>query len=131
MSTAITPDAPISEGVDCSRLHYLVYKWAGAPVQRVIARDMTMGRGGWRGSEKSLDTADHLDLIWWTWKRRPERPYGHIGAILLGDNGLLGVIHASETHGHTIWQEMKGVLNRDAVAVKRPLIVDGDVPQGK
>jgi len=119
MSASIRPDDPIESGVDCSRYGYLVCKWSGVPVQRVTARDMAMGFGGWTGIKVSEDDADELDFFWWTWRNKPQRAYGHVGYGFILPNGLLGVTHASQTRGHIVLDKFEGKLVSDLVLIKK------------
>jgi len=119
MDTKIKPDDDIRVGVDCSRYGYLVFHWSGLPVRRVTAREMALGFGNWVGRDITLDDADECDIVWWTWKNKPDRPFGHVGYILALPNGLLGVTHASSVRGHIVHEKMEGVLLRDLVKTKR------------
>jgi cell wall-associated NlpC family hydrolase len=104
MSGKIKPDAPTSEGIDCSRLFYLAQKRAGGVRKRVPARDMALGKGGWEGTTvNALPDAKHLDLFFFTLKEG--RPLGHVG-ILLIMNRIWHLGHASSGRGQTVIDEI-------------------------
>jgi hypothetical protein len=62
---------------------------------------MALGLGGWRGVDVvELRDAEDRDLVFWTWRDKPARKHGHVGAVLVGDSsGLPEVAHASERRG--------------------------------
>ena len=119
MDSKIRADDPIERGVDCSRLHYLCHTRAGLPFRRVTSREIALGLGGWIGSDVSIDQADETDLTFWTWKNRPDRPFGHTGALIIHpQTGLLEVVHASQSRGKTVHEPLQGILLRDLVKVR-------------
>jgi hypothetical protein len=125
MSVDIAPDAPVEEGVDCSRYHYLVYTRAKVVPrpQRVTSREIALGRGGWTGITIPLNEAKDLDIVFWTWRDRPDRPDGHTGAFLEQPDGELKVTHASSKRG-VVLDSMRGSLIRDVSRVRRITIGD-------
>ena len=117
--------------VDCSGLIYHLFKQSGIAVRRSQALRMRMGLDGWTGRDVKLDDADHLNLIWWTWKDKngkvanPARPHGHIG-ILSEDSRtkLIEAVHASSGKGRVVSQQVRGQLLRDISAIR--VITIGD-----
>lgn len=116
--------------VDCSGLLYHVYKQSGIAVRRSQALRMRMGLDGWIGRDITIDDADHLDVIWWTWQTKGQevksaRPHGHIG-ILSEDSRtkLIEAVHASSSKGKVVSQQIKGQLLRDISALRRITIGD-------
>jgi len=120
----IKPDAPVGEGVDCSRYKYLVYKWAGVGMmQRVTSQDMAEGRGGWTGEDIDIDQVEELDMIWWTFKDERRRIHGHVGAFLRDPtHGTPKVTHASPSRGQIVCDEFRGRLREDYSKVRRIII---------
>ena len=104
MSNNIRPNAPTSEGVDCSRLFWLAQHRAGGVRKRVISRDMALGKGGWEATTIStLPEAQHLDLFFFTMKE--QRPLGHVGILLILDK-IWNLGHASMGRGQTVIEEI-------------------------
>lgn len=104
MRDNIRPDAPISDGVDCSRLFYLAQKRAGGVRKRVKSRDMALGKGGWTATSiNTLPEAQHLDLMFFTIKEN--RPLGHVGILLILDK-MWNLGHASLSKGKTVIEEI-------------------------
>jgi hypothetical protein len=80
---------------------------------------MRTGLGGWIGKDTDIDHAGELDLVWWTWIDKPNRPHGHVGVVLTGhQSGLFEVTHSSSSKGVVV-QELKGYLFRDISAIRR------------
>jgi hypothetical protein len=122
MDDKIKPDDPIKLGVDCSRYMYLSARRAGIPVLRTTAYGMAMGNAGWVGNTITVDEANHLDLVWWTFK--PTRQHGHVGAFFVDSKiGLLQTTHASEKRG-VVLEQLKGVLITTISAVRHLTIGD-------
>jgi hypothetical protein len=80
---------------------------------------MAYGLGNWVGKEVSEKDADELDVMWWTWKNKPERPFGHVGTVLLFKNGTFGITHASMGRGFIVHDKYEGVLVRDRARIRR------------
>lgn len=114
------------EGFDCSGMLFRAAVRAGIPgVTRQTARNMARGIGGWSGQPIKLRDADETDLLWWTWKDRPDRIWGHVGTVLLGIRSrLLEVVHASGSKKRVVMQPMRGVLLRDLKLIRRLTIGD-------
>lgn len=129
MDYRIKPDDPIEKGVDCSRYHYLAYRWAAVPgIQRVTSYDIAMGKGGWIGVDvKSLADIEDSDMVFWTWANRPDRPHGHTGRFKRTQDGHFQVAHASSGKGHIVVQDLTGALHRDITKIRR--ITIGDTPR--
>ena len=53
---------------------------------------MANGKYGWIGEDITLDTADDLDVIWWTFKK--DRPHGHVGVLWRDRDGSPAVTHS-------------------------------------
>ena len=111
---------------NCSGLIFAAAREAGIPgIRRTTALEMRYGRGGWTGHDVGMRDAEECDLIWFSWKNRPDRPHGHVGVLLEGrQSGNLGVLNASQTRGFVIWDEYGGVLERDTSAIRRLTIGD-------
>jgi len=124
MDIKIKPDDPLSAGVDCSRLHYLVYKRAGVlGIKRVTSWDIAHGLGGWRGINVKSEDAEELDIPFFTFK--PKRPFGHTGVFMVGGkSGLLELLHASSFHGKTVLVPFDKKLQKALVRVRRITIGD-------
>lgn len=121
---------PLNSKADCSGYIFWVFHDAGLPVHRTTAIEMRKGLSGWVGKDIPLDQADETDIIWWTWKDKPDRPHGHVGAFFVGQgSNLLEVTHASSNAGHVVIQPITGVLLRDVSAVRT--ITIGDQPAFK
>jgi hypothetical protein len=111
-------------GVDCSGYLYLAAKRAGLPVQRTTALYMSKGFGGWESIKIQVKDISHLDLTFWTWRDKPNRPEGHVGVVLMEPGEIeLRVTHASEKRG-VVLDKLEGVLKRDLTAVRRLTIDD-------
>lgn len=108
------------KGIDCSGYLYLAAKRSGIPVTRTTAILMEQGLGGWHGKRITLDDAQELDIVWWTWLNKPQRKHGHIGFFLVNTRGsnLLEVTHSSSSKGVVI-QQLRGSLLRDISSIKR------------
>lgn len=113
------------KGVDCSGYLYLAAKRSGIPVHRTTAIQMEAGLAGWTGKKVTLDDANELDIIWWTWKTSPQRRHGHVGFFLVNNRGskLLEVTHSSSSKG-VIIQQLRGTLLRDISSIKRLTVGD-------
>jgi hypothetical protein len=104
-----------------------VLRKAGIPVSRTTALEMQRGLKGWEGREVPLDAAEETDLMWWTWRNRPDRPHGHVGALLYGLGGTpLGVTHASGTQKRVVFSELEGRLSTDISSIKRLRYLDSE-----
>ena len=123
MLDSIKPNAPIDEGVDCSRYLYLVYNWAAVPgIKRVTAYDMALGKGGWKGYDVDIEDAQELDIIWWTWKGS-KRIHGHVGTIWPWKDGKLVITHSSSGRGVVVDKWEKKLLS-DISKIRRITIGD-------
>ena len=113
------------KGIDCSGYLYLAAKRSGIPVHRTTAIQMEAGLAGWTGKKVTLDDANELDIIWWTWKTSPQRRHGHVGFFLVNNRGskLLEVTHSSSSKG-VIIQQLRGTLLRDISSIKRLTVGD-------
>lgn len=105
-------------GLDCSHYVWLAGKRSAFPVKYQTSLGMAKGFGGWRGKEVSLREADETDLVWWTWRKRPDRPFGHVGVLIRREEGMPAVTHASGKRGVVI-DDLRGVLLTDLVKVRR------------
>jgi hypothetical protein len=86
---------------------------------------MRKGKAGWHGKDIELDEAEEMDIVWWTWKDKPERPHGHIGVLILSPKSkLLEVTHASSSKKRVVVEPLDGVLLRDLSATRRITIGD-------
>lgn len=117
------------KGLDCSGYLFLAAKRAAIPgIKRTTALEMSRGNGGWTGVDILPDSVfsnvEPLDIPFWTWRHKPDRPEGHVGVFLLGNSGLLEVTHASKTQGHVVLVPFDGVLVRDLTKIRRLTIGD-------
>lgn len=116
------------KGIDCSGYLFLAAKRAAIPgIKRTTAIEMARGRGGWAGvdilPDELFSNVEECDLPFWTWHDKPWRPYGHVGAFLMGENGLLQVTHASLKRG-VVLVPFEGPLVRDLAKIRRLTIGD-------
>ena len=113
------------KGIDCSGYLFLAAKRSGLPVKRETAIRMESGLGNWTAKKVSLDEANELDIVWWTWLTSPQRKNGHVGFFLVNKKGskLLEVTHSSSSRGVVV-QQLKGSLLRDISSIKRLTIGD-------
>jgi hypothetical protein len=112
------------KGLDCSGFIFLAAKRAGIPVSRTTALNMSRGLAGWRGVDIELRDAGELDIVWWTWLDKPQRPFGHVGVLWRGKDNFPAVAHASQTIGRVTVGQMKGKFLRDLAKVRRLTIGD-------
>lgn len=113
------------KGIDCSGYLYLAAKRSGLPVKRTTAILMEQGLGNWTSRKITLDDAQELDIVWWTWLKTPNRRHGHIGFFLINtrESKLLEVTHSSSSKGVVV-QQLRGSLLRDISSLKRLTIGD-------
>lgn len=119
-------DAKAVLNVDCSGFIAWLYRQSGIPVKRSQSLRMRMGLDGWLGKDITIDDADHLDNIHWTWKGQEKtRPSGHIG-VLSEDprTKLIEAVHASSSKGQIVSQQIRGQLLRDISSIRRITIGD-------
>lgn len=108
------------KGADCSGIVYATAKRAGIPVRRTTALNMFKGLDGWNGFPVNVKEADELDLIWWTWSERPDRPHGHVGIIVIDEKSkLLSIFHASSSAKRVVIQPYRYKLEKDTSGIKR------------
>jgi hypothetical protein len=113
------------EAADCSGYLYATARAAGMPVLRTTAKEMAAGNSGWLGKTIDIDSGEELSVIFWTWSNKPDRPHGHVGALLLGKKtGLLMVTHASPTRKGVVLDQLKGKLITDISRVRHLTIGD-------
>lgn len=101
-------------GLDCSGFVYLVYRRAGLNVGRTTSRKMRLGLSGWDGVELDDEPFQVGDLVFWTWRGRPDRPDGHVG-IIIRIGILEEVAHASARRG-VVQDPVQGSLLDDISA---------------
>ena len=106
-------------GADCSGLIWWAAKRAGMPVKRTTAIEMWRGSGNWLGKDIKFMNLEQCDLIWWSWKNKPNRPFGHVGLVHEGENGIYQIFHASTCKKHAILQPCADVFIRDFAGAKR------------
>jgi len=120
---------PYEGKADCSGYIFGVYKRIGIPISRTTALEMRNGKAGWHGNDIELDEAGEMDIVWWTWKDKPERPHGHIGVLILSPKSkLLEVTHASSSQKRVVIEPLDGILLRDLSATRRITIGDKKEP---
>jgi cell wall-associated NlpC family hydrolase len=114
---------------DCSGYIYGAYKKAAIPISRTTALEMRKGKAGWYGKDIDIIDADEMDIVWWTWKNKPERPHGHIGVLIENPKSkLLEVTHASSSQKKVVIEPLDGVLIRDLSATRRITIGEKQTP---
>jgi hypothetical protein len=88
----------LDKGLDCSGYLFLAAKWAAIPgITRTTSAKMAAGLGGWNSRKIGLEQTGTGDLVFWTF--RPDRPNGHVGALLFDRTGRRTVTHASTRRG--------------------------------
>ena len=118
-------DKPYEGKADCSGYIFAVYKRIGIPVSRTTALEMRHGKAGWHGKDIEIDSASEMDMVWWTWKDKPQRPHGHIGVLIVSPvSKLIEVTHASSSQKRVVVEPLDGVLLRDLSATRRITIGD-------
>jgi hypothetical protein len=111
---------PYGGKADCSGYIFGVYKHLGIFVQRTTAKEMRVGNGNWKGKDITLEDADEMDIVWFSWKDSPNRPFGHIGVLIINPRSkLIELTHASSTQGKVVLEPLKGVFLRDLSATRR------------
>lgn len=110
------------KGLDCSGGIFLAATRAKIPgISRTTSRNMALGLGGWTGrTVAGLYDWSPGDLVFWTWRNKPERPDGHVGEIHVGlKSGLPEAIHASYSKGRMISSPFRGSMLRDISRIRR------------
>ena len=102
------------KGLDCSGFVYLVYRRAGIPVGRTTSRNMRLGRSGWDGEDLGDQPFQIGDLVFWTWRERPDRPDGHVG-IIMNNWGSVEAAHSSARRG-VVQDALQGRFEEDISA---------------
>ena len=108
---------------DCSGTFYAIAKKIGWNVQRITAKDMEAGKGGWRNTPVTLDKAEETTIVWWSWHnpeagKAPKRIHGHIGMLMVSPkSSLLEVVHNSSSKGLHM-EPLQGVLIEDLSSIK-------------
>jgi len=91
---------------------------SGLLVIRTTAIRMYQGLDGWDVfTQVPLDDAEESDIVWWTFT--DDRPYGHVGALLLGDNGILQAAHASFSKKQVILAPVRYTMFSKISGLKR------------
>jgi hypothetical protein len=111
-----------AKGVDCSGYIHLAAKRSGMPVSRTTSRNMRHGLGGWTGYDILFNSAEELDIVWWSFTSA--RPNGHIGILWRDRSGLPAVTHSSSTQKGVVVGYLEGPLFRDITAIRRLSIGD-------
>ena len=100
---------PYGGKADCSGFIYGVIKGLQIPVARTTALEMSMGLKGWFHKQRSIDSLDSTDVVWFSFST--SRPFGHIGLMILSPrSGLLELAHASSTRKKFSVEPLKGPL---------------------
>lgn len=77
---------------------------------------MARGLDGWNGLViRKIQDARRGLLVFWTWKgSKPDRKFGHVGAVVVGrETGLMEAAHASSSHNSVVVVPFRGALLRD------------------
>ena len=77
---------------------------------------MSLGLGGWIGTDSDLSKVSICDLVFWTFS--PGRPNGHVGAIINHESEPLKVAHASHSRG-VVAEPMNGYLKQKTTAARK------------
>ena len=105
---------------DCSGYLHYVYFTSGVPVKRTTAYRMKHGMDNWEGKDINIYDVDDLDIPFWSWRNSPNRPFGHVGVILIGKKSkLLEITHASGSKKKVVMHPLEGVFIRDLSAIRR------------
>lgn len=107
-----------TKGLDCSGFLTYVALRAGLPVRRTVAAEMAMGLKGWSGKNIDLDDIEEYDIPFFTWKDST-RIFGHVGILIEGNNGLIGLAHASSSKKKLVHQQYTGTFIRDTARIRR------------
>ena len=107
------------KGLDCSGMLFFACRRAGLLVSRTTARNMALGRCGWDGVDIELRDYEELDIPFWSWRDHPDRPDGHVGIFFGWKNGWPAVVHASQSRGRVVQDELKGVFLKDMTKIRR------------
>ena len=113
-------------GLDCSGFVFLVYRRAGLCVGRTTSRNMRMGLSGWGGTDVRDGAMLVGDLIFWTWRQRPDRPDGHVGIVMRSGTRIDVVAHASPGRG-VILEALHGRLKEE---ISARISVNGAINHG-
>jgi hypothetical protein len=117
------------EKADCSGIIYASAKHAGIDVRRTTALEMFLGKAGWDAKPVTIDEAEELDILWFTWPESAlRRPHGHV-AIVYKHKGIFSVFHASSTAKRVVVQPYTGKLQTCTSGIKR--LTYGDKPDKK
>jgi hypothetical protein len=119
----------IKEGVqrfDCSGYLHFCFFTSGVALKRTTAYRMRLGLDNWEGKDINIYDVDDLDIPFWSWRNSPNRPFGHVGILLIGKKSkLLEVTHASSTKKKIVMHPLEGVFIRDLSAIRRLTIGEG------
>lgn len=111
--------------LDCSGFIFKCGSMAGMPVKRTVAARMALGLDGWSSNKIDLWDIEDTDIMWWSWRSSPNRPNGHIGAIVTNPKSeLLEVCHASSTKKMVVINPIRGVFLRDISCIRRLTLGD-------
>lgn len=115
---------------DCSGYLHFCFFTSGVPVKRSTAYRMKLGLDNWEGKDIDIYDAKDLDIPFWSWRTSPNRPFGHVGMILIGKKSkLLEVTHASSTKKKIVMHPLEGVFIRDLAGIRR--LTFGDLKEIK
>jgi hypothetical protein len=105
---------------DCSGyLHYCFFT-SGVPLKRSTAYRMKLGLDNWIGKDIDIYDARDVDIPYWSWRTSPNRPFGHVGMILIGKKSkLLEVTHASSGKKKVVMHPLEGIFIRDLAGIRR------------
>jgi cell wall-associated NlpC family hydrolase len=107
----------LNKGLDCSGYVYLAARWAGIPgVTRTTSLRMAQGFGGWTGKDVDLEQGVDCDLLFWTFA--PNKPFGHVGFLVLTGQGRKETAHASPRLG-VVLRPLRGSLKQNLIKVRR------------
>jgi hypothetical protein len=120
------------DAADCSGIIYASAKHAGLNVRRTTALEMFNGKAGWEGKPVTVEDAEELDILWFTWPESAlRRPHGHVGIVYIpAKKGVFSVFHASSTVKRVVVQPYSGKLQTCTSGIKRLTIGDNKVKLG-
>jgi hypothetical protein len=116
---------------DCSGYLYYVYFTSGVPVKRTTAYRMRLNLDNWEGKDINIYDVDDLDIPFWSWRNSPNRPFGHVGIILIGKKSkILEITHASGSKKKVVMHPLEGIFIRDLSAIRRLTIGEKKLIEG-
>lgn len=99
---------------DCSGKLYAILASCGVPVQRVPARMMAAGLGGWRFPRVSFRQGSELSIVIMTTQpHKPSRKYGHVGITTDDVYEVNGIPVTRMAHASSHWGFIEVTIKRE------------------